>query len=193
MVNIKISELNELTQKENNDFLPIVDSSANETKKISVGNLTPSNDKLVHVGTSVDEDYRVNVLKSNNTPSIYVDNEEIYSKNNLDIIDITNKITYASGWSIDGGKLYKQGKHIFGTIQIKTPSSLPASTNNREVIQLPYTLATTYMMGGFTAQGDKWSVTNGWAYIYIGSNGSFTLTNSSAATYFRVQIDVMEA
>jgi hypothetical protein len=49
------------------------------------------------------------------------------------------------------------------------------------------------MMGGFTAQGDKWSVTNGLAYIYIGSNGSFTLTNSSAATYFRVQIDVMEA
>jgi hypothetical protein len=66
MVNIKISELNELTQKENNDFLPIVDSSANETKKISVGNLTPSNDKLVHVGTSVDEDYRVNLLKGKN-------------------------------------------------------------------------------------------------------------------------------
>ena len=127
------------------------------------------------------------------TPSINVDGEEIYNQNNLDIIDITNKITYASGWSIDTGKVFKQGKHIFGTIQIKTPSSLPASTNSQNVIVLPYTLSGAYIMGGFTASGDKWSMTNGLAYIYIGSNGSFTLTNSSTATYFRVQIDVMEA
>ena len=109
------------------------------------------------------------------------------------IEDITSKITLASNWSIDSGKIYKQGKHIFGTIQVKTPSSLPASTNSQNVIQLPYTLASVYIMGGFTAAGDKWSMTNGFAYIYIGTNGSFTLTNSSAATFFRVQIDVMEA
>ena len=39
MANIKISELNELTSKANDDYVPIVDTSANETKKISIDNL----------------------------------------------------------------------------------------------------------------------------------------------------------
>ena len=39
MANIKISELNELTTKASDDYLPIVDTSANETKKISVDKL----------------------------------------------------------------------------------------------------------------------------------------------------------
>ena len=39
MANIKISELNELTTKADNDYIPIVDSSADETKKISIDNL----------------------------------------------------------------------------------------------------------------------------------------------------------
>ena len=41
MANIKISELNELyeAQKDYNDYVPVVDTSADETKKISVKNL----------------------------------------------------------------------------------------------------------------------------------------------------------
>lgn len=39
MANIKISELEELTTVADNDILPIVDVSENETKKISFNNL----------------------------------------------------------------------------------------------------------------------------------------------------------
>ena len=51
MANIKISELNELLpgQKAYDDYLPIVDSSANETKKVSVKNLIPNNVELIAV------------------------------------------------------------------------------------------------------------------------------------------------
>lgn len=43
MANIKISELNELSTGADNDYLPIVDSSENETKKISLENLKEYN------------------------------------------------------------------------------------------------------------------------------------------------------
>ena len=46
MVNIKISELNELETKHNNDLLAIVDSVNNETKKIKVENLVSDNVEL---------------------------------------------------------------------------------------------------------------------------------------------------
>lgn len=49
MANIKISELNELTQEAYDDYLPIVDTSADETKKISVKNLTASGVQLIAV------------------------------------------------------------------------------------------------------------------------------------------------
>ena len=49
MANIKISELSELTKKAYDDYLPIVDSSASETKKISVKDLTSSNVELLAV------------------------------------------------------------------------------------------------------------------------------------------------
>lgn len=39
MANIKISELNELTEKGYDDYVPVVDTSANETKKIKVEEL----------------------------------------------------------------------------------------------------------------------------------------------------------
>ena len=51
MANIKISELNELTknQRAYNDYVPIVDSSADETKKISLQNIMQSNIQLLAV------------------------------------------------------------------------------------------------------------------------------------------------
>ena len=51
MANIKISELNELTksQRAYNDYLAIVDSSANETKKISLENIMQNNIQLLAV------------------------------------------------------------------------------------------------------------------------------------------------
>ena len=46
MANIKISELNELTTKADNDYIPIVDTSATETKKINIPNLLLNTDVL---------------------------------------------------------------------------------------------------------------------------------------------------
>ena len=39
MANIKISELNNISEINSNDIIPIVDISADETKKISMGNI----------------------------------------------------------------------------------------------------------------------------------------------------------
>lgn len=57
MANIKISELNELTQEAYDDYLPIVDSSADETKKISVKNLTANGVQLIAVTDTEPTEY----------------------------------------------------------------------------------------------------------------------------------------
>lgn len=49
MANIKITELNEITKKANDDVLAIVDVSADETKKIAVGDLLDKNVELIAV------------------------------------------------------------------------------------------------------------------------------------------------
>lgn len=49
MANIKITELNGITKKASDDVLPIVDISANETKKIAVGDLLDKNVELIAV------------------------------------------------------------------------------------------------------------------------------------------------
>ena len=49
MANIKITELNETLTKTNNDVLPIVDITANETKKIKIENLLDKNIELLAV------------------------------------------------------------------------------------------------------------------------------------------------
>jgi hypothetical protein len=144
MANIKISELNELTQKENNDFLPIVDSSANETKKISVGNLTPSNDKLVHVGTSVDEDYRVNVLFSKelynsatitNGIGISDTNGATYVDNNLfttDYIDISGASDIC--WY---GSANASGKGLWGAFYDSSKQYVSGITTTNNTFAVP--------------------------------------------------------
>lgn len=49
MANIKISELNSIVEKDYTDVLPIVDTSANETKKISIEKLIDNNVELLDV------------------------------------------------------------------------------------------------------------------------------------------------
>ena len=77
MANVKISELNELTKSNEayNDYLPIVDTSANETKKISVESLIASNVELLAVvpvgGTAPEPDTPGTKYYSVNTNKIY--------------------------------------------------------------------------------------------------------------------------
>lgn len=63
MATKKISELNALTTPDSNDLLAIVDTSATETKKITIENVSKH---IINVGTSVEEDTRVNFIHSRN-------------------------------------------------------------------------------------------------------------------------------
>ena len=84
MANIKISELNSLTDKAYDDLIPIVDSSANETKKISIDKLVDNNVELIAV--------------SNDAPSECSIGDKYYNKT-------TNKIYTATGtdtWGTTG-------------------------------------------------------------------------------------------
>ena len=63
MATKKISELNALTTPESDDLIAIVDTSATETKKITYGNISKH---IVNVGTEVEQDSRVNFIKSKN-------------------------------------------------------------------------------------------------------------------------------
>lgn len=64
MANIKITELNEIATIDNNDVLPIVDVSVNETKKITKASL-------------VNDVYSTSEVKTN---KVWVNNKPIYKK-----------------------------------------------------------------------------------------------------------------
>ncbi len=110
---------------------------------------------------------------------------------NEEITDITSEITFATNWSLTDGKLYKQGNHIFGTLQFHSSVTLAASSNNQEVINLNRNLTTNYISGGFVASS-RWSPTTGLCYIFIGNAGKITIVPTSSATEIRMQIDVVE-
>ena len=59
MANIKISELNELgrANRSNDDYVPIVDSSADETKKISIKSLIQNNEEIIAVTSTAPSEY----------------------------------------------------------------------------------------------------------------------------------------
>lgn len=57
MANIKISELNELSKVDRTDILPIVDVSANETKKVLVDNLIEKNIELLAISDTVPSEF----------------------------------------------------------------------------------------------------------------------------------------
>lgn len=57
MANIKISELNELSKVDRTDILPIVDVSANETKKVLVDNLIEKNVELLAISDTAPSEF----------------------------------------------------------------------------------------------------------------------------------------
>ena len=97
MANIKISELNELTKSNEayDDYLPIVDTSANETKKISVENLIANNV------------YLLAVVKANGQVPTPVAGAKYYN-------EVQNKIYYAP----DDEHWYEYGTPVEGIFYI---------------------------------------------------------------------------
>lgn len=91
MANIKISELDELVTVANDDYLPIVDTSAGETKKIQTSNL------------------KIPKIKNEKTQS----DNDVYSCNyiNNKIQDIvTNGSAAKCGYKIDNHEIYVSKK-----------------------------------------------------------------------------------
>lgn len=73
MANIKISELNALTERADNDLLAIVDTSADETKKIQVSDLVNKNIELIAVSDTAPSECSIGDKYYNTT------NKEIYT------------------------------------------------------------------------------------------------------------------
>lgn len=93
MANIKISELDELVTVANDDYLPIVDTSAGETKKIQTSNL------------------KIPKIKNEKTQS----DNDVYSCNyiNNKIQDIvTNGSAAKCGYKIDNHEIYVSKKNF---------------------------------------------------------------------------------
>lgn len=68
MNNVKISELNSLSSADSEDLLPIVDVSANETKKISVNDIIPNIPNVNNsYSESVDDTYSCSLVNSMET------------------------------------------------------------------------------------------------------------------------------
>lgn len=93
MASIKISELNELTSVDNADLLPIVDSSANETKKITYENLR--NQSLVILSGNAN-------LEANTSTEITLSYPSGFTFNNCVPISFGIENTYSSAYSNKG-------------------------------------------------------------------------------------------
>ena len=83
MANIKISELDELIAVANDDYLPIVDTSAGETKKIKNSNLNKIQD-IVTNGSAAKCGYKI-------------DNHEIYVSKKIFTMDGTGNNSFSIG------------------------------------------------------------------------------------------------
>ena len=89
MASLKISELNELTNVESTDLIPIVDVSTNETKKVTSANLIKGS-------------YSTNEVKTNNT---WIDGKPIYRK----VLTIPSLTKATMTTSIGGDRLLLPG------------------------------------------------------------------------------------
>ena len=81
MANIKISELNELSKVDRTDILPIVDVSANETKKVLVDNLIEKNIELLAISDTAPSEFEDGDKYYNtSTKKIYTAIDESWSE-----------------------------------------------------------------------------------------------------------------
>jgi len=115
---------------------------------------------------------------------------------NTQIIDITSGITAASGFTKSSTThVYKQGKHIFGTLIFKKASgSYPTTGGDTVGTMGDYAPVAQWLGGGFFSD-DMWKVQSyGYAFIQSANGqsdaGNIIVTDTTSShNYVKIQID----
>lgn len=134
MTNIKISELNELETRHEEDLLAIVDTNNNETKKIKVETLAPENFELYAIADTqptipVGESYynTKNNKIFTNIGGIYVDKGE--PKTGILYIIFSDKATFA----YNGTTLVSVGGGSGSSDIVVVPTEIPTEETKLEI------------------------------------------------------------
>jgi hypothetical protein len=107
--------------------------------------------------------------------------------------DITSDyITMASGYTFISGKVYKQGKHIFGNIVLSGTLQGGNNTDTLGTIKSDYRTADP--INGFCGISNGQWFTNNIGYVYIASSGGLQVaTTPSGMNYAKIHLDYVTA
>lgn len=103
------------------------------------------------------------------------------------IIDITKEITWKSGFELKDGKLWKQGKRIFGTLNIG--GTMSTGSQVIDLFTIPYSFPTNFIFGCTATTRDQWGYPDGMAYCYMSQWGHFNANANINAKFLRVQFE----
>lgn len=107
--------------------------------------------------------------------------------------DITSDyITMASGYTFVSGKVYKQGKHIFGNIVLS--GTLQGGNNSDTLGTIKSDYRTADAVNGFCGISNGQWFTNNIGYVYIGVNGGLQVaTPPTGMNYAKIHLDYVTA
>ena len=113
------------------------------------------------------------------------------NENNISITDITANFTAATGYTIQSGisTVYKQGKHVFGTLSIKIDSgNLPTTNTTIATNNTDKPNSATVLPCGCGA--DEWSINNIGMCYYSQYTGEIKCSDTvSTNTCFNLQLN----
>ena len=98
----------------------------------------------------------------------------------------------ASGYTFVSGKVYKQGKHIFGNIVLSGTLQGGNNTDTLGTIKSDYRTADP--INGFCGISNGQWFTNNIGYVYIASSGGLQVaTTPTGMNYAKIHIDYVTA
>ena len=113
------------------------------------------------------------------------------NKNNISITDITANFTAATGYTIQSGisSVYKQGKHVFGTLSVKIDSgNLPTTNTTIATNNTDKPNSATVMPCGCGI--DAWSINSIGTCYYSQYSGEIKCSDTvSTNTCFNLQLN----
>lgn len=154
------------------------DSLDERLDEIEGGGFTPTQAQLDAMNSGITDD----------------DVEQIdLNKNNISITDITTNFTAATGYTIQPGisSVYKQGKHVFGTLSVKIDSgNLPTTNTTIATNNTDKPNSATIMPCGCGI--DEWSINSIGTCYYSQYSGEIKCSDTvSTNTCFNLQLDYL--